>query len=82
MTARNAAEIALRDVNRYPDEQASVLTDALRVHYGDYSFVCGVGMDGVIETVIRTLVDPGEQVVISDPTFSFYGLAATGRVQR
>ena len=72
-------EIALRDVNRYPDEQASVLTDALRIHYGDYSFVCGVGMDGVIETVIRTLVDPGEQVVISDPTFSFYGLAATGQ---
>jgi histidinol-phosphate aminotransferase len=77
--ARNAAEIALRDVNRYPDEQASVLIDALRIHYGDYSFVCGVGMDGVIETVIRTLVDPGEQVVISDPTFSFYGLAATGQ---
>ena len=77
--AREAAENALRNVNRYPDERTSILTDALRVHYGDYSFVCGVGMDGVIETVIRTLVDPGEQVVISTPTFSFYALAATGQ---
>ncbi len=77
--AREAAEIALGNVNRYPDERVNILTDALRVSYGDYSFVCGVGMDGVIETVIRTLVDPGEPVVISTPTFSFYALAATGQ---
>jgi len=74
-----AAVIALRNVNRYPDERVNNLTDALRQYYGDYPFVCGVGMDGVIETVIRTLVDPGEQVVISTPTFSFYALAATGQ---
>jgi len=77
--AQEAAEIALRNVNRYPDERASILTDALTACYGDYSFVCGVGMDGVIETVIRTLVDPGEPVVISTPTFSFYTLAAAGQ---
>ena len=71
--------IALRNVNRYPDERVNILTDALRQYFGDYPFVCGVGMDGVIETVIRTLVDPGEQVVISTPTFSFYALAATGQ---
>ncbi len=33
-------------------------------------------MDGVIETTIRTLVEPGEQVAVSTPTFSFYRLAA------
>jgi histidinol-phosphate aminotransferase len=79
VAAREAAEIALRNVNRYPDEHTRILTDALRASYGDYPFVCGVGMDGVIETVIRTLVDPGEHVVISTPTFSFYALAATGQ---
>lgn len=52
---------------------------ALRTCHGDYHFVSGVGMDGVIETVIRTLVDPGEQVAISTPTFSFYSLAAMGQ---
>ena len=77
--AQQEAVIALRNVNRYPDERVNILTDALRRNFGDYPFVCGVGMDGVIETVIRTLVDPGEKVVISTPTFSFYALAATGQ---
>lgn len=74
-----AAEEALRTVNRYPDERANVLMNALRAHYGDYHFVTGVGMDGVIETIFRTLVEPGEKVVLSTPTFSFYALAAMGQ---
>jgi len=71
-----AADVALQQVNRYPDERVDLLTTALIQHYGDYRFVTGVGMDGVIETLIRTLVEPGETVAISTPTFSFYGLAA------
>ncbi|MGA2913483.1 MAG: histidinol-phosphate transaminase [Methanoregula sp.] len=78
-SAQEAAEQALRNVNRYPDERVNILMNALRTCYGDYQFVSGVGMDGVIETVIRTLVDPGEPVAISTPTFSFYSLAATGQ---
>jgi histidinol-phosphate aminotransferase len=39
-------------------------------------------MDGVIETLIRTLVDPGETVAISAPTFSYYGLAAQAQGAR
>jgi histidinol-phosphate aminotransferase len=58
------------------------LVTALRAYYGDYTFVTGVGMDGVIETLIRTLVDPGETVAISAPTFSFYGLAAQAQGAR
>ena len=77
--ALKAAEQALLTVNRYPDERVNVLMNALRTCYGDYNFVSGVGMDGVIETIFRTLVDPGEPVVISTPTFSFYSLAATGQ---
>ena len=77
--ALKAAEEALRTVNRYPDERVNVLMNALRAHYGDYHFVTGVGMDGVIETIIRTLVEPGEKVAISTPTFSFYALAAMGQ---
>ena len=77
--ALRAAEAALKTVNRYPDEKVNTLMNALRAHYGDYHFVTGVGMDGVIETIIRTLVEPGEQVAISTPTFSFYALAAMGQ---
>jgi histidinol-phosphate aminotransferase len=77
--ALEAAEMALKTVNRYPDERVNVLMNALRATYGDYHFVTGVGMDGVIETIIRTLVEPGEQVAISTPSFSFYSLAAMGQ---
>src|SRR5512135_719652 len=58
---------ALGKVNRYPDERASGFREALRQCHGDYHFVTGVGMDGVIETSIRALVDPGNRVVISTP---------------
>ena len=81
--AIEAAEAALREGNRYPDERNPALVEALRSYHGDYRFVTGAGMDGVIETVIRTVVEPGEKVVVSTPTFSFYGLAAAahgGRV--
>jgi histidinol-phosphate aminotransferase len=74
-----AAERALYQVNRYPDERVDVLTHALQAFYGDHSFVTGVGMDGVIETLIRTLVEPKETVAIATPTFSFYGLAASAQ---
>lgn len=67
---------ALREGNRYPEARPAALIDALRRHHGDYSFIIGNGMDGVIETVVRTVVSPGDRVVVSTPTFSFYGLAA------
>ncbi|MGD1004507.1 MAG: histidinol-phosphate transaminase [Methanoregulaceae archaeon] len=77
--AISAAEQALKTANRYPDQQVNSLTDALKAHFGDYDFVIGVGMDGVIETLFRTLVDPTEFVAIATPTFSFYGLAAVAQ---
>ena len=80
--AVTAAQAAVLAANRYPDERVDVLVTALRAYYGDYTFVTGVGMDGVIETLIRTLVDPGETVAISAPTFSFYGLAAQAQGAR
>ena len=70
------AQKAVLTANRYPDERVDILLSALRSYYGDYTFVTGVGMDGVIETLVRTLVDPGEKVVVSTPTFSFYNIAA------
>jgi histidinol-phosphate aminotransferase len=74
--AITVATEALLTSNRYPDERVDALTKALRARYGDYPFVTGVGMDGIIETLIRTLVEPGETVIIATPTFSFYALAA------
>jgi len=66
----------LSEMHRYPGTRSDALTDALKKYHGDFEFVTGVGMDGVIETCIRVLVNPGEKVAVSIPTFSFYGLAA------
>jgi len=73
------AELALSGMHRYPDSTNITLIDALRNYHGDYEFVTGVGMDGVIETCIRALVNPGDKVTISTPTFSFYRLAASAQ---
>lgn len=77
--ALEEAQKALTSMHRYPDTTHANLINALRKHHGDYSFVTGVGMDGVIETCIRVLINPGDQVTISTPTFSFYGLSAAAQ---
>lgn len=74
--AIEAGRYALMHANRYPDERTTALIEALKRYHGDYTFVAGAGMDGVIETVLRTIVGPGELVTVATPTFSFYGLAA------
>ena len=74
----DAAILALRGVNRYPPEEPRGLLEALRRFHGEYHFAAGAGMDGVIETILRVLVEPGEEVAVATPTFSFYAVAAMG----
>lgn len=72
-----AAAAALTGVNRYPDPSAANLRAEIRRAVCDAPVVVsGSGMDGVIETVFRVIVNPGDKVVISTPTFSVYGLTA------
>jgi histidinol-phosphate aminotransferase len=70
---------ALKEANRYPPELHTHLIGVLAETLRWPHVVLGNGMDGVIETVIRTLVNPGEGVVIAEPTFSFYRIAATAQ---
>jgi len=76
--ATKAVQAVLSDMHRYPDNETPSLISALQKHHDVSSCVVGVGMDGVIETCLRALVSPGDKVVISIPTFSFYQLAAAG----
>lgn len=78
-TALREAGKVLTSMNRYPDSTNDTLISALKEYHGAYEFVTGVGMDGVIETCLRVLIDPGDSVVIATPTFSFYGLAASAQ---
>jgi histidinol-phosphate aminotransferase len=77
--AKQLAREALEEVNRYPPEHETRLTEQLAECLSWPHVVLGNGMDGVIETVIRTLIDPGERVVITEPTFSFYRIAAVAQ---
>ena len=51
--ALEEAQKALTSMHRYPDTTHANLINALRKHHGDYSFVTGVGMDGVDIDLLR-----------------------------
>jgi len=70
---------ALAEAHRYPPEQHASLLAALQHQFGYEHIVVGNGMDGVIETVVRALINPRDRVVIAQPTFSFYRVAAAGQ---
>ncbi|MCL2460530.1 MAG: histidinol-phosphate transaminase [Euryarchaeota archaeon] len=72
----DAMQRSLSEVHRYPDREMQSLQHALKSLHGEYSFVIGAGMDGIIETVLRLLLEPGDKVVVIEPTFSFYQIAA------
>jgi histidinol-phosphate aminotransferase len=72
----------VKGANRYPPQKQWELLAALELVHPDEHIVVGAGMDGIIEAVIRVLVDPGEAVVIATPTFSFYGISAGGQGAR
>jgi histidinol-phosphate aminotransferase len=74
--AREMACEALENAHRYPPEYQKALTEALAERLSWPHIALGNGMDGVIETVIRALIDPGDGVVVTEPTFSFYRIAA------
>lgn len=65
---------SFRSGNRYPDFGQARLTSALAAYVGTSPerIVAGAGLDDVFTTAAVTLIDPGDEVVISDPTFGVY----------
>lgn len=60
--------------NRYPDFAASELREALAryVNAPVDQIGAGAGLDDVLNNLMVLLVDPGDEVVISEPTFGVY----------
>ncbi|WP_338208763.1 histidinol-phosphate transaminase [Lactiplantibacillus paraxiangfangensis] len=69
---------AFNQANRYPDAEARVLRDAVvkQEKVAPDQLVFSVGLDEMIVMVSRTFLEPGDQVLVSGPTFSEYGLHA------
>jgi histidinol-phosphate aminotransferase len=64
--------------NRYPEFDAWALREALGRYAGTPAdrIVAGAGLDNVLETLMFLLIEPGDRVIISEPTFMVYELLA------
>ncbi|MGE3799000.1 MAG: histidinol-phosphate transaminase, partial [Thermomicrobiales bacterium] len=69
-----AALSAFSETNRYPDFGQRELREALGryVDRDPDSIICGAGLDDVLNTLMHATIEPGSEVIISDPTFGVY----------
>lgn len=69
-----AAYDTFRMGNRYPDFDQSRLIEALAAYIGTAPdrIIAGAGLDDVFATTALTIIDAGDDVIISDPTFGVY----------
>ncbi len=67
---------ALKDINRYPDGSGFYLKNKLSRIHGivPEAIVIGNGSNEIIELIIRTFLQPGDEAIISDPSFLIYSI--------
>lgn len=77
----DVAGASLGAAGRYPDATAVALRAALAGYTGvaPEGIVVGNGSDEVIQLLVDALVEPGDEVIVSEPTFSVYALIARRR---
>ena len=66
--------------NRYPEFDAWALREAIGRYAGVATdrIVAGAGLDNVLETLMLLLIEHGDRVIISEPTFMVYQLLVQG----
>ncbi|MBI3333140.1 MAG: histidinol-phosphate transaminase [Candidatus Omnitrophica bacterium] len=76
--ALQAIQRALANLNRYPDSHCFFLVRKLSEAWGlsPEHFLVGNGSDELITLAVRAFLDPGDEVVIAQPTFLIYSIAA------
>ncbi|WP_220738734.1 histidinol-phosphate transaminase [Leuconostoc miyukkimchii] len=62
----------------YPDGQATLLREAVAKHdaVDPENLVFGVGADELIQLLTRTVITPGSNIIVVDPTFGEYAMHA------
>jgi histidinol-phosphate aminotransferase len=68
----------LKDLNRYPDGQSFYLKNSLskKLNIGWDNLVFGNGSDELVVLVLRACLEPGQEIIIGNPTFMIYELQA------
>jgi len=74
----DAINKAAKEVNRYPEGSCFYLRKALaeKLDVEKENLVFGNGSDEIIVLALRAFIEPGDEVLISDPTFAVYGIAS------
>jgi histidinol-phosphate aminotransferase len=84
--AIEAGRAAMAEANRYPDPRATALRAALASHLGMPAshIVAGNGSVEIIDMIVRALLGPGDNAVVSEHAFVRYRqlVAAQGRAAR
>ncbi|MGI8475716.1 MAG: histidinol-phosphate transaminase [Thermomicrobiales bacterium] len=76
-----AALLAFDQTHRYPDFGQSALLQALSRYTGvpPEQIVAGAGLDDVLTTLANLILEPGDEVIISEPTFGVYRVIVSQR---
>jgi len=76
--ALTALRTAVGSLNRYPDATCAELKLRLakRFRLDPSWFIVGNGSDELIVLALRAFVDPGDEVIVAEPTFLIYALQA------
>jgi len=66
------------DLHRYPNPEYRELREKLSDYTGwkSENIVVGAGIDGIMETLFKILIDEGDEVLIPVPTFQYYSILA------
>ncbi|MEO6326564.1 MAG: histidinol-phosphate transaminase [Thermoanaerobaculia bacterium] len=75
--ALEAARLALESVHRYPDSAGTDLRNALSARFGvaQERILLGAGGAELIDLVVRSFVEPGEEVVVPEGIFRMFPVA-------
>lgn len=67
------------DLRYYPDTDAVSLREAIARFYqiDPKQVVCGVGSDQIIDYLTKLFLEPGETILVPEPSFSMYQTSAT-----
>lgn len=76
-----AAIASFATTNRYPDFDQWELREAIATYAGVTAeqVFCGAGCDDVLNLLAQAVLDPGDEIIISEPTFGVYRMQANLR---
>ncbi|HVN66837.1 MAG TPA: histidinol-phosphate transaminase, partial [Candidatus Sulfotelmatobacter sp.] len=67
-----------KNLQIYPDQKSTLLREALakKLDVGADCVICGNGSDDIMQILVSTYLNPGDEVVVPKNTFSLYELVA------